>query len=686
MEKKDFNKILKEREAKVREENARRAGSAGMTLDDASRVKVLSPGMLVFKRFIRNKLAIVGTAILLLMFLFSFVGPYFYRYGQTEVFSTYRTMNADYASAKERTEYVLYTLAETDEISSTARNQMNSNIQTMQAEGLKQLITTDEKTGCTLVITELGENVYTLGVGKSSELGTYTVENVGTFNSKFSKILYTDEARDAGFDAAVADAIAARQQTLEYDGETYLLSAGKTNKETNIVCLSNGQMNWAGSTQGEDVVSAIGDNLLNGIFTLDGATYTIAELGDGAYSVAVVDGVNDAVVASVLTFDPLDVSTQLSTEFKTQALYHLYTDGAFEADGKSYTIASEDEVITVFDAQGKEFATGSTFIVRDRSGLDTLSVDFKETVQQVIAEMDESNVTVKTFNYPLPEVNENGETVYNEDGSTNMIDTEITITRKPLEYAITCEQIVYMINRFDSPTDAHPFGTDGDGMDILARMMAGGRISLMVGFVVVLLETVLGVIMGGVAGFFGGWVDNLIMRLVDIFYCIPSMPILIILGALFDAMQMTPYARLFWLMAVLGFLGWAGIARLVRGQILSLREQDFMVAAEATGLPTGKRIFRHLIPNVMPQLIVSATMGLGSVILTESTLSFLGLGVKHPMATWGTMINSVAKSTETMTKYTYIWIPVGLLICLTVIAFNFVGDGLRDAFDPKMKR
>ena len=686
MEKKDFNKILKEREAKVREENARRAGSAGMTLDDASRVKVLSPGMLVFKRFIRNKLAIVGTAILLLMFLFSFVGPYFYRYGQTEVFSTYRTMNADYASAKERTEYVLYTLAETDEISSTARNQMNSNIQTMQAEGLKQLITTDEKTGCTLVITELGENVYTLGVGKSSELGTYTVENVGTFNSKFSKILYTDETRDAGFDAAVADAIAARQQTLEYDGETYLLSAGKTNKETNIVCLSNGQMNWAGSTQGEDVVSAIGDNLLNGIFTLDGATYTIAELGDGAYSVAVVDGVNDAVVASVLTFDPLDVSTQLSTEFKTQALYHLYTDGAFEADGKSYTIASEDEVITVFDAQGKEFATGSTFIVRDRSGLDTLSVDFKETVQQVIAEMDESNVTVKTFNYPLPEVNENGETVYNEDGSTNMIDTEITITRKPLEYAITCEQIVYMINRFDSPTDAHPFGTDGDGMDILARMMAGGRISLMVGFVVVLLETVLGVIMGGVAGFFGGWVDNLIMRLVDIFYCIPSMPILIILGALFDAMQMTPYARLFWLMAVLGFLGWAGIARLVRGQILSLREQDFMVAAEATGLPTGKRIFRHLIPNVMPQLIVSATMGLGSVILTESTLSFLGLGVKHPMATWGTMINSVAKSTETMTKYTYIWIPVGLLICLTVIAFNFVGDGLRDAFDPKMKR
>ena len=223
-------------------------------------------------------------------------------------------------------------------------------------------------------------------------------------------------------------------------------------------------------------------------------------------------------------------------------------------------------------------------------------------------------------------------------------------------------------------------------MDILARMMAGGRISLLVGFVVVILEIILGVIMGGLAGYFGGWVDNLVMRLVDIFYCIPSMPILIILGSMLDSLRVDPYVRLMWLMAVLGFLGWASIARLVRGQILSLREQDFMVATEATGLPIRRRIFRHLIPNVMPQLIVTATMGLGSVILTESTLSFLGLGVKHPMATWGTMINSVATSAQAMTEYTYIWIPVGCLICLTVVAFNFVGDGLRDAFDPKMKR
>ena len=206
----------------------------------------------------------------------------------------------------------------------------------------------------------------------------------------------------------------------------------------------------------------------------------------------------------------------------------------------------------------------------------------------------------------------------------------------------------------------------------------------MVGFVVVFLELFIGVIMGGLAGFYGGWVDMLIMRLVDIFYCLPSMPIMIILGAMMDAMRMDTYIRLMIMMAALGIMGWAGVARLVRGQILSLREQEFMVAAEATGIRVKDRIFRHLVPNVMPQLIVTATMGMGGVILTESTLSFLGLGVKHPLATWGTIINSVS-SASAMAHYAHIWIPVGLLICVTVIAFNFVGDGLRDAYDPKSK-
>ena len=188
-----------------------------------------------------------------------------------------------------------------------------------------------------------------------------------------------------------------------------------------------------------------------------------------------------------------------------------------------------------------------------------------------------------------------------------------------------------------------------------------------------------------IAGFFGKWVDNLLMRLVDVIYCIPAMPLYLILGSIMDYYQAKPAARIYMLCIVMAVIGWVGIARIVRGQILSLREQEFMVAAEATGISTYRRIFKHLVPNVIPQLIVFASMGLGDVILSEATLSFLGLGIKYPAASWGSIINAVNDS-YVMTKYVFVWLPAGLLILLTVLAFNFIGDGLRDAFDPKLRK
>ena len=242
-----------------------------------------------------------------------------------------------------------------------------------------------------------------------------------------------------------------------------------------------------------------------------------------------------------------------------------------------------------------------------------------------------------------------------------------------------------MLDTYASPTGTHWLGTDRNGMDMLTRLMYGGRVSLIIGFIVVLISSVLGIIMGGISGYFGSWVDNLIMRIVDIFYCIPSMPLLIILGAAMDGMRVDPQVRMFYLMLLLGFLGWPSIARMVRGQILSLREQEFMTATEACGISVSRRIFKHLIPNVIPQLIVICTMSLGSTIITEATLSFLGLGVKFPFASWGNIINDVSNS-YVLTNYWFVWIPAGVCLMLTVLAFNFVGDGLRDAFDPKMKR
>nr|WP_317358256.1 ABC transporter permease [uncultured Tyzzerella sp.] len=231
----------------------------------------------------------------------------------------------------------------------------------------------------------------------------------------------------------------------------------------------------------------------------------------------------------------------------------------------------------------------------------------------------------------------------------------------------------------------HILGTDADGRDVFTRLMYGGRVSLMFGFCVVLLELLIGVTLGGIAGYYGKWVDMVIMRIVDIFYCIPFMPLMLMISGVMASMKVPPQEKIYVLIIIMGALKWASVARLVRGQILSIREMEYMQAAKACGLKTSRIIIKHLIPNVTSIIIVMATMDLGSVILTESALSFLGVGLSFPYASWGNMVNAVNNSVI-MQNYINIWLPPGIAILLLVMAFNFVGDGLRDAFDPKMKR
>ena len=235
------------------------------------------------------------------------------------------------------------------------------------------------------------------------------------------------------------------------------------------------------------------------------------------------------------------------------------------------------------------------------------------------------------------------------------------------------------------PSSEHILGTDNEGYDIFVRLMYGGRISLIVSFIAVFVITVLGVVLGGVAGYFGGWVDNVIMRICDILMCLPGIPILLIISTILDSAEVDGKYRIYLLMIYLTLFSWTGTARLVRGQILSLREQEYMVAAEAMGYSTGRKIFKHLVPNVMPQLIVQMSLSLGSMILYEATLSYLNLGVKAPYAAWGTMINIISVNPD-MIEHFNVWGAPGICIVIAVLGFNFVGDGLRDALDPKMRR
>ncbi|WP_207736486.1 oligopeptide ABC transporter permease [Fusibacter ferrireducens] len=230
----------------------------------------------------------------------------------------------------------------------------------------------------------------------------------------------------------------------------------------------------------------------------------------------------------------------------------------------------------------------------------------------------------------------------------------------------------------EAPSSNFILGTDELGRDIFTRLIYGGRISLTVGLVAVFLQVVIGVAVGSAAGFYGGIVDAVLMRLTDIIMCFPFLLIAITVVALLGP-------SIFNVMFALGLLGWTSIARIVRGQILSLREQEFMEAAEALGIRDSRKIFKHLLPNVMAPIIVFATMGMANAILTESTLSYLGMGVTPPTPTWGNMMQA-ARSIYSLQNQWWLWIPPGFLTFITVMSFNILGDGLRDALDPKMNR
>ena len=288
-----------------------------------------------------------------------------------------------------------------------------------------------------------------------------------------------------------------------------------------------------------------------------------------------------------------------------------------------------------------------------------------------------------------------GPVVYTQWGETTQDKSgKVEYTRQPITMMVDGKEVtVYQvvetnktINSLAKPDKNHILGTDKDGRDVFTRLMYGGRISLTVSFIAVFAITIFGVVLGGISGYFGGAVDGVIMRICDILMCLPGFPILLIIGTLLDSMGVPSQLRIYYLMAYLTLFSWPGTARLVRGQILSLREQEYMVAAEAMGYSTPRKIFKHLVPNVMPQLIVSMTLSLGSMILYEASLSYLNMGVRAPYAAWGTMINIVAEDQYILENFFNVWGPPGLCIILAVLGFNFVGDGLRDALDPKMRR
>lgn len=227
----------------------------------------------------------------------------------------------------------------------------------------------------------------------------------------------------------------------------------------------------------------------------------------------------------------------------------------------------------------------------------------------------------------------------------------------------------------EGPSLAHPFGFDGIGRDVLSRVIYGSRVALLVGLLATGISLLIGVTVGATAGYFGTWVDSLLSRLVDTLMAFPTLVLLITLSAVLG-----PSLKI--VVIIIGVTFWAQYARVVRADVLSLRERDFVQAARAAGATDARVIFRHIIPNVLGPVIVIATLGIGGIIILEAALSFLGLGIQAPKPSWGGDLSAARSSIR---NYPHIAIAPGVMITLTVLAFNLLGDGLRDALDPRQK-
>jgi peptide/nickel transport system permease protein len=243
--------------------------------------------------------------------------------------------------------------------------------------------------------------------------------------------------------------------------------------------------------------------------------------------------------------------------------------------------------------------------------------------------------------------------------------------------------------RLNSPNLIHPFGTDTVGRDILARTIYGGQISLIIGLTAVLIETIVGILVGALAGYFGGTLDSVLMRITEAMLNIPEIFLLIVMAKYFGGKipNTTILGRNFSgsvivIVVIIGMTSWMYLARIVRAEFLSIKENEFILAARATGTPNSQIIFRHILPNSVAPIVVSATLGVANAILAEAYISFLGLGVQPPTATWGNMLDGANNYLESAP---WMWFFPGLLILLTVLSINFLGDGMRDALDPRSR-
>ncbi|MBR5431388.1 MAG: ABC transporter permease, partial [Bacteroidales bacterium] len=627
-----------------------------LALDDARRVKVLSPGMLVFKRFIRNRLAVVGIVILVIMFLFAFLGPLFSPYSIDQIFYKEVRESNKYATGKFNTTPLfignvsssiqsavlkalgstkrgdVYSLTAGQEISFADKNEQYNLIvlnpdpqyptcvvcgaklivSIMKGEinfydpsevdaELLEVIKEHAESNSKETEIEYGDKKITVQSNKVEKkyfipsddpIAVTSFNKYTAINGKVSELQC-----DTDFLQAVSTSVMSGDSTVQYNGATYKLSGDMEKgfilsgsdgvglfhviRDHRSKLIDSDQVDKDNKPIQVSFLSTIEDTdgLIRAMYAALSEDQKSFDFGDETFSIEssateirLINSKGELCMVDANSFVPVETKYDSLVD-NLEFCYELESAIAegrstFDFDSERYTVVADEGDYIVKNAQGFEVLLASNISYgADYVGVE-LTLDFVRNLSYAMRNQE------KKFYF----VNQYGEM------------TEATINVVNENYYVTTEQDVTLIDVRSEPSSEHLLGTEENGMDVLTRLMHGGRVSLLVGFVVVFFEIILGVIIGGISGYFGGVTDTILMRFVELFNAIPFYPTLIIIGSVLEKQQVTGTPRLFMTMAIMGILGWTSIARVVRGQILSLREQDFMIAEEATGIRTSRRI------------------------------------------------------------------------------------------------
>ena len=606
-----------------------------------------SPGKLAVKRFFRNPLACGALAVLIAMFLFVFIGPIFAPVDLTE----------------------------------TGSEMLHVNIKPTMSlmklpEDMKDGAVDISSRGSFTIGVSTDGNVYMWGYNADTKDPRLNVMNIPE-EVKNAKIVHVA----AGADHCVA---------ISEDGHVYCWGA-----------FDNGQYGWDGTmiaSARKQPEELMGDNTIDASQVRQlvcGNQVTAILMEDGTIYAWGNDGLNATNLSSVIKHGKKE-SPLVKLAFTNDGLYGIDQNGAF-VSGKS----SKFDTITILDENGQNKTVDLYEYVGDRK-----LVDIAATGGAVALVTDDGELIVAGMREPAPVIPE-GDSIKSVSAGTRhftLVTEQGRVYAWGQNYRNQCEvpEALQEAGAVDTVFSSgfqnyafkdgqfvdswglkgYIFGTDDMGRDVFNRLMNGGKMTMTIGAVAVIVSTIIGIIIGCISGYFGGWVDILLMRITEIVGAIPFLPFALCLSAILQSSDLHEDTRIFIIMLILGVLSWTGLAKLIRGQILAEREKEFVTAARSMGVKEGRIAFKHILPNVISVILVSVTLDFAGCMLTESSLSYLGFGVQLPRPTWGNMLDG-SRNALVIQSYWWRWVFPALFLSIVVICINIIGDTLRDVLDPK---